>query len=251
MKDLAGKRALVIGGAGGLVLALSSGLASAGARVDVAGRSQEKLAKALKQLRDQSPDSESFEADVIQVEAIQSLAQKVDQEGPPLDILVNCQGTTIISPALEIEEAGYDSIMATNAKSVFFCSTILGSQMLKRRTGTIVNICSLAAHRGWPNAAVYAMSKHAILGLTRSLAAEWAPHGVRVNSISPGFFMTDLNRDRMGDERKAHALQRTPNGRFGEPDELQGALLYLAGDSSGFVTGTDISVDGGYLASGI
>ena len=123
--------------------------------------------------------------------------------------------------------------------------------MLGRGSGAIVNIASMAAHRGFPRSAVYAMSKHGVIGLTRTLAAEWAARGVRVNAISPGFFPTELTRQAMSEERRESALRRTPMGRFGALDELVSTAVYLASPASAFVTGVVINVDGGYLASGI
>jgi NAD(P)-dependent dehydrogenase (short-subunit alcohol dehydrogenase family) len=123
--------------------------------------------------------------------------------------------------------------------------------MIAQESGVIINIASLAAHRGWANSCPYAVSKHGVVGLTKTLAAEWAVHGVRVNAISPGFFMTELNRDKMPEARKEAALMRTPAGRFGDVRELVGAAVYLASPAASFVTGTILNVDGGYLASGI
>ena len=123
--------------------------------------------------------------------------------------------------------------------------------MLARGEGAIITIASLAAHRGWPGSAVYALAKHGVAGLTLSLAAEWADRGVRVNAISPGFFMTELNQTRMSPERKQNALRRTPMRRFGALEELVGAAVYLASPAASFVTGSILNVDGGYLAAGI
>jgi NAD(P)-dependent dehydrogenase (short-subunit alcohol dehydrogenase family) len=164
---------------------------------------------------------------------------------------VNSQGTTDIRPALEVRQADFNAVIATNLTSVFSSCQAFGAGMVRRGSGAIINIASLAAHRGWPKAIAYAASKHGVAGITLSLAAEWAPHGVRVNAISPGFFMTALNRERMPPERKETAIRRTPMGRFGELPELAQAAVYLASPGASFVTGAIINVDGGYLASGI
>lgn len=251
MDGLQGKTALLIGGSGGIGLALATGLAQAGVGVTVAARSEAKVAEAAEALRRHDAGAAGLVADVNAEGGIDRLLGEVTEARSLPDILVNCQGTTVIRPTNEISEADYDLVMNTNLRSLFFCCTRFGEEMRARGSGSIINIASLAAHRGWPNATVYAMSKHGVLGLTRSLAAEWGRDGVRVNSISPGFFLTDLNRERMPEARKRAALARTPMDRFGEVEELVSAGLYLASDLSRFVTGTDVAVDGGYLASGI
>jgi NAD(P)-dependent dehydrogenase (short-subunit alcohol dehydrogenase family) len=157
----------------------------------------------------------------------------------------------ILKPAEEFSAADYDSVMATNMRSVFFACTKVGRLMLARRHGSIITIGSMAAHRGWPRAAVYAVSKHGIIGLTKTLAVEWAERGVRVNAISPGFFPTELTKAALSPERRDRALRRTPMARFGELDELVGAAVFLASPAAKFITGTVINVDGGYLAGGI
>jgi NAD(P)-dependent dehydrogenase (short-subunit alcohol dehydrogenase family) len=243
--------ALIVGGSSGIGFAIAQGFQAAGARVAIAARTPAKLARATDALKTADARTLGYTVDVNDCAAIESLAGKLARDFGPLDVLVNCQGTTVIKPSLEVSETEFDLVMDTNLKSVYFACTILGRAMLSRGQGAIINIASLAAHRGWPRACAYAMSKHGILGLTRTLGAEWAQEGVRVNSISPGFFMTELNRERMPEARKQAALARTPFSRFGGVDELVGAALYLASPTAGFVTGTDIAVDGGYLAAGI
>lgn len=243
--------ALVIGGSSGIGLAIAEGFQVAGARVAIAARTPAKLDQAVERLRSVDPRATGYAADVNRRAALDRLAEDIARDLGALDVLVNCQGTTVIKPSLEVSEEEFDQVMDTNLKSVYFACTILGRAMLARGRGAIVNIASLAGHRGWPRACAYAMSKHGVLGLTRTLGAEWGPQGVRVNSISPGFFMTELNRERMPQARKDAALARTPFARFGDLEELVGAAVYLASPAAGFVTGTDIAVDGGYLASGI
>lgn len=249
--SLEGMNALVIGGSSGIGLAIAEGFQAAGARVAVAARTPAKLDAAVMRLRVADPQALGYAVDVNSRAAIDRLAQDVARDLGALDVLVNSQGTTVIKPSLEVTEEEFDLVMDTNLKSVYFACTILGRAMLARGRGAIVNIASLAAHRGWPRACAYAMSKHGVLGLTRTLGAEWGPQGVRVNSISPGFFMTELNRERMPQARKEVALARTPFARFGELEELVGAAVYLASPAAGFVTGADVAVDGGYLAAGI
>jgi NAD(P)-dependent dehydrogenase (short-subunit alcohol dehydrogenase family) len=244
------KYALVIGGTSGIGKAIARGYLEAGARVIVAGRDTEKLKRALADL---APHGEvyGYQADVSDQAGLRGLVGITLAHHGRIDVLVNCQGITLLKAAEEFTPEDWDMIINTDLKSVFFACTEVGRHMLGRGSGAIVNIASLASHRGWPRSALYAIAKTGVLSLTQTLAAEWAARGVRVNAISPGFFMTELNRDKMSPERKALALARTPAGRFGEVDELVGAAIYLASPAATFVTGETIAVDGGFLASGL
>lgn len=249
--SLAGTTALVIGGSSGIGNAIAHGFQANGARVAIAARTPGKLQAATERLQQGDPSARGYAVDVNDMAALDRLVETVLTDLGPLDTLVVCQGTTTIKPGEEFTPEEYDTVMDTNMRSVFFTCTRFGKPMLARGQGSIITIASLAAHRGWPRSSVYAASKHGVAGLTRSLAAEWAGRGVRVNAISPGFFLTELNRDKMSPERKESALRRTPMGRFGELDELVGAAIYLASPAAGFVTGATLNVDGGYLAAGI
>jgi NAD(P)-dependent dehydrogenase (short-subunit alcohol dehydrogenase family) len=249
--SLAGMTALVIGGSSGIGEAAAHGFAEAGARVGIAARRPNKLAAAFQRLSEKRPDAKSYAVDVTKESELKGLVQRAMADFGRIDILMNCQGTTIIKPTLDFTAADYEQVLSTNLTSVFFACTSFGRAMVEQGSGVIINIASLAAHRGWPGSCPYAISKHGVVGLTTSLAAEWARHGVRVNAISPGFFMTELNRERMPQARKDAALFRTPAGRFGGLTELVGAAIYLASPAASFVTGTILNVDGGYLASGI
>lgn len=248
--SLDAKYALVIGGTSGIGKAIARGYLEAGARVIVAGRNAEKLKRALADL---APHGEvyGYQADVSDQAGLRGLVGITLAHHGRIDVLVNCQGITLLKAAEEFTPDDWDMIINTDLKSVFFACTEVGRHMLGRGSGAIVNIASLASHRGWPRSALYAIAKTGVLSLTQTLAAEWAARGVRVNAISPGFFMTELNRDKMSPERKALALARTPAGRFGEVDELVGAAIYLASPAATFVTGETIAVDGGFLASGL
>ena len=248
---LQGLNALVIGGTSGIGNHIAHGFQDAGARVAIVGRTPAKLEGAVKKLQAQDPKARGFACDASSNKDLDTLLASVLSEFGHVDILVPAQGTTILKAAEDFSEDEFDRIMNTNMRSVFFSCTKVGAHMLSRGSGVIINIASLAAHRGWSRSSVYCVSKHGVLGLTHSLAAEWAERGVRVNAISPGFFMTELNRDKMSPERKDLALRRTPMRRFGELPELVGAAIYLASPGSSFVTGTVINVDGGYLAAGI
>lgn len=248
--SLNGRLALVLGGSSGIGLALAKAFRAAGATALVAGRSQDKLAAAAEQLGG-SAAGITYAADLREPREIDELASAVAARHGVPDILVNSQGTTVIKPALEISEDEYDTILDTNTKSVFFACKSFGAAMIARGSGSIINIASLAAHSGWANASAYSVSKWGVAGLTKSLAGEWGASGVRVNAISPGFVLTDLNRERMSEARKAEAVHRAAMGRMGEVEDLTGAALFLASDASRFVSGAVLNVDGGYLASGI
>jgi NAD(P)-dependent dehydrogenase (short-subunit alcohol dehydrogenase family) len=249
--SLAGLKALVIGGSSGIGEAAAQGFAEAGAQVAIAARRRDKLDAALSRLSERTGGARAYMADVTSEGDLRDLADRVLSDFGQIDVLMNCQGTTILKPAIDFSSAEFAHVIATNLTSVFSCCTTFGRAMIAQESGAIINIASLAAHRGWANSCPYAVSKHGVVGLTKTLAAEWAVHGVRVNAISPGFFMTELNRDKMPEARKEAALMRTPAGRFGDVRELVGAAVYLASPAASFVTGTILNVDGGYLASGI
>jgi NAD(P)-dependent dehydrogenase (short-subunit alcohol dehydrogenase family) len=249
--SLAGRKALVIGGTSGIGREIALGYASAGAEVAVAGRRQEKIDAVVGEMGMAGAKARGYAADVTEVAAIAPLLERFEADHGQLDILVNCQGTIEIKPALELSEAEYDRVIDTNLKSVFFACTAAARLMKPRGEGSIINIASLSAHYGWANAAAYSISKWGVASLTQSLAAEWGEAGIRVNAISPGFFMTELNREKMPPERKAEASRRNAMKRFGELPELIGAAVYLASPAAAFVTGSILRVDGGYLATGI
>lgn len=249
--SLQGLNALVVGGTSGIGNRIAHAFQRYGASVGIVGRTAAKLGRAVSALQDEGGATRGYSFDVAAPDQIDALRDAVLKDFGHIDILVPAQGITRLKPAEDFSEEDYDAIMATNMRSVFFTCTRIGSHMLARGSGAIVNIGSMSAHRGFPRAAVYSVSKHGVIGLTLTLAAEWAGRGVRVNAISPGFFLTDLNRNAMSPERKDSALRRTPMGRFGELDELTGAAVFLASPAARFVTGTVINVDGGYLAMGI
>jgi len=251
MFSLKGLNALVIGGSSGIGRALALGLQQAEARVAISGRTESKVAAVADELRKGDAEVRSYTVDVTDRGQLAAFLDCVIEDLGAIDILVPAQGVTVLKAAEDFTEADYDAIMETNMRSVFFSCTRIGRHMLERGKGSIINITSMSSHRGFPRAAVYAVSKHGVMGLTKTLAAEWADRGVRVNAISPGFFPTELTRKAMKPERRESALRRTPMGRFGEVEELVSTAVYLASPASGFVTGVVINVDGGYLASGI
>ena len=249
--SLRDRRALVIGGGSGIGRAIALGLARAGAAVAVAGRRRDPLDETCAAIRDHGVAAAAFVADVADLAALDRLVAEVEGAGGSPDVLVNAQGVMTLRGAEDYDEADFDRIMGTNVKSVWFACTRFGKGMLARGSGVVINIASLASFRGFQRNGIYCVSKHGVRALTETLAAEWAARGVRVNAIAPGFFLTDLNRDVMSEERKARALARVPIGRFGAVDELAAAAVFLASPGAAYVTGATIPVDGGFLAAGM
>ena len=248
--SLDGRYALVIGGTSGIGRELARGFLQAGARVIVAGSTQEKLDRALADLAPHGAVS-GYRADVRDLDQMHGLVGITLAHHGHLDLLVNCQGITRLKPAEDFTPEDWSSIMVTNLRSVFFACTEVGRHMLGRRRGSIINIGSLSSFRGWPRSALYSMSKTAIVSMTETLATEWGPRGVRVNTIAPGFFMTELAQSAMDPVRRQRALDRTPMGRWGHLDELVGAAVYFASPAARFVTGETLRVDGGFLPAGL
>jgi NAD(P)-dependent dehydrogenase (short-subunit alcohol dehydrogenase family) len=207
---LHGLTAAIIGGSGGIGKAIAQGMAQAGAGIVILGRNPEKLGRAVEDLRADNSQAQAYSVDVTDTVQFQAVVSRIEAEIGAVDILVNSQGVTDIRQATEVSIADFSAIIATNLISVFAACRLFGVGMIARGRGCIINIASLAGHRGWPRAVAYSASKHGVVGVTLSLAAEWASLGVRVNAISPGFFMTDLNREKMPPERKEAALRRTP-----------------------------------------
>lgn len=249
--SLEGQVALVLGGSSGIGRQIALGLHSAGAVVVPVGKTQAKVAEVDAALAAQGAHATGLCADVTDPAGLTGAIGKVIAAHGRIDVLVNSQGITMLKPAEAFTRADYDQVMAVNLTSVFFACTEVGRHMLERGSGSIINIASLAAHRGFQLSLPYTVSKHGVLALTRTLGAEWAPRGVRVNAMSPGFFMTPLNQEKMSPTRKETALRRTPMRRFGDLEELVGAAIFLASPSASYVTGQTVAVDGGFLAAGL
>lgn len=240
---------VVIGGTGVLGGALCDGIAAAGAHVVVAGRSEERGQARVEAIRQQGGEASFVAVDVESRESIESLCQKTLEARGGVYGLVNCAGVNAATPFFDIPDKEWDRILATNLKATFQGCQIFGRHMFDAGEGAILNIGSVTSFRPLSKVFAYSASKAAVLNFTRNVAREFAPHGVRVNCLCPGFFPAEQNRKILTPERTEQIMRHTPISRFGEPRELVGAtLLLLAPVAGSFITGEAIYVDGGFTA---
>lgn len=251
MFDLRGKCAVVVGGTSGIGKAIALGLAKAGADVVASSRTSEPVASVAEMIESLGRRTLRVASDVTDRGSLQELHDAVKAGFGRIDILVNAAGITKRVPTIDCPEALWQSIMDVNLKGTLRACQIFGRSMLEQRQGRIINIASLSTFVAFRDVAAYGASKAAVGALTRSLAIEWAEQGVCVNAIAPGIFPTALNRELLNSPRGQELLLRTPMGRFGKVDELAGAAVFLASDESAYMTGQILTVDGGYLASGV
>lgn len=238
----------VIGGGGHLCSEIARSFARAGSKVAIIDLRIEKAKQIEKEINDEGfKNTLSLSLDVANKEQHLKVLENILSQFNSLDIIVNGAGINGSTPYLEISEKEWDSIMDSQIKGTFLGCQVYGEYMLKEGKGNIINISSASAGPPLSKAFTYSAAKAAIKNLTQNLGREWGTKGVRVNAIRPGFFPTEWNLKNFIDEdRKKAILSHTPMKRFGTPNELTGAILWLASDASGFVTGAEITVDGGY-----
>lgn len=242
--SLKGKLALITGGGTGLGLAIAKAMTDAGAEVIITGRREEPLKEAAATIGGKCHYAIH---DVTQLAGAATLVTDLEDRYGPLDILVNNAGINMKKFALEVSDEEFATIIQTNLQAVFTLTREVSKKMVTRKKGSIIMITSMAAVYGIPGVPAYTASKSAVLGLTRTLACDLSPHGIRINAIAPGFIETPmLTKAMQNDEnRKNKVLNRTPMGTFGKPEDIGYAAVYLASDAAKFVNGTQLCVDGG------
>jgi NAD(P)-dependent dehydrogenase (short-subunit alcohol dehydrogenase family) len=250
--DLTGRVALVTGGTSGLGRAIAVGLARAGARVVVGSRDEGKVADTVAELAAPGAGCSGLRLDVADPASIEAAFRTVSAEHGRLDILVNAAGTIQRKDPLEVTLEEWEQVLRVNLTGTFLCCQAAARQMRTQGGGAIVNIASLTSFVGFSEVTAYGASKAGVAQLTRSLANDWARYGIRVNAIAPGVFPTPLNRSLLSGTPRGDWLRRhTPMERFGEPEEIAGAAVYLASPAASFTTGEVLVVDGGFLARGV
>ena len=249
---LADRVAVVTGGTSGIGLALVRGLAEAGADVVPMSRRAEQVDAAAAEVEALGRRAVRVTADVSDRASLEAALTGVLAELGKVDILVNCAGITKRTPTLDVSDEEWTAILETNLTGTWRVCQVFGRHMLERGYGRIVNIASLASFVGLFEVAAYTASKAGVAGLTRALAVEWGRRGVNVNAIAPGVYRTALNSALLdGTERGKEFLLRTPLGRFGRTEELSGACVFLASEAASYINGEVLTVDGGFLASGV
>lgn len=249
MFDLGGKRALVTGGGTGLGRAMAHALAEAGAAVALAARRREKLEGCAEEIRALGGTARAVSCDLTRPESIRDAAREVEDALGGVDILVNNGGVSGEGWARELPLERWNRVLETNLRGAFLMCQAIAPGMIERGGGAIVNVASVAGLIGVKMLSAYAASKGGVIQLTKTLALEWAKTGVRVNALAPGYFLTDINREFFGSEAGERLVRaHIPMGRVGRPEEIKGAVLFLASDASGFMTGAALVVDGGQCA---
>ena len=242
--SLKGKLAIVTGGGSGLGLGMTKAFAKSGAKVIITGRSEDKLIKASNEIGEMV---NYIVNDVTELDKLPDFVEQVESEFGPIDILVNNAGINMKKPIVDVTDEEFQNIIQTNVNGIFSLSREVAKKMKKRQSGSIIMITSMAAIYGIPNVTAYTASKTAVLGMTKSMAVDLSPEGIRVNAIAPGFIDSPMLRKAFDSdpERERRVLERTPMKKLGSPEDIGAAAVYLASDAAKFVTGVNLPVDGG------
>jgi NAD(P)-dependent dehydrogenase (short-subunit alcohol dehydrogenase family) len=245
--DLSGRTALVTGASKGLGRAMAVGLARAGCALALCARDRGGLAATAEAARALGVRAEAFPMDVLDRESIRRAVDAAVATFGGLDVLLNNAGVNVRKPVLELSEAEWDLVVDTNLKGYFLVAQAVAPHLIARGYGKVVNVSSIFGAVGMNNQLAYASSKGGVVQMTKVMAIEWAPHGVRVNAVAPTYFETPLVAALRNDpERFRFINERTPMGRWGQPEELEGTVVWLASRASDFVTGQTVYVDGGW-----
>ncbi len=249
--DLSGKRALVTGATHGLGMAMARGLAAAGAELIINGHDPERLRRAQEGYRKMGVDVRTALFSVTREPEVRVAVDHIEQEVGPIDILVNNAGIIKRIPVLDMDIDDFREVIDVDLVGPFIVSRHVGKYMVQRKAGKIINICSMMSELGRDTVTAYAAAKGGLKMLTRNMATEWGRHNIQVNGIGPGYFATDQTAPIRvnGHPFNEFILQRTPAGRWGNPDDLMGAAIFLAAPASDFVNGQILYVDGGILAT--
>ena len=250
--SLQGKVALITGATHGIGMAMAMGLGKAGAKVVINGHSsQEKIDKALDEYHAAGIEAHGYRFDVTDETQVTQAVERIEQEVGAIDILVNNAGIIKRVPLLDMPVEEFEQVIKTDLTGVFTMTRPVAKKMVERRAGKIINICSMMSELGRNSVGAYAAAKGGLKMLTRNMATEWAKHNVQVNGIGPGYFATSQTEPIRvdGHPMNEFIISRTPAGKWGDPDDLQGAAIFFASRASDFVTGQIVYVDGGILAT--
>ncbi|MBZ4665641.1 glucose 1-dehydrogenase [Mahella sp.] len=249
--SLEGKIILLTGAAGGIGSALAKGLADAGGDMVLCDIAEERLSEVENDIKSKGNKAKSYKLDLLNMDSIKDCVRAVIKDYGKIDVLINCAGINKREGFLDVDEATYDRIMNINLKGLFFLTQEVVKHMIKKHSGNIINISSHNAVGMLGGCSVYGASKSGVAALTRSMAIEWAKHGIRANAIAPGHILTPLTTETWEHpERSRYLKERISMERPGNPEELIGVAVMLASDASSYMTGTMIHVDGGCLAGG-
>ena len=250
--DVHDQHILVTGGSSGFGRHFAQFLADNGARVTLAARRAEALKSAVATIRDSGVKAQSVVLDVTMADKIDAVMAEAEAAFGPIHGVVNNAGVTATKPALQQDERSWDSVIDTNLKGVWLVAQAAAKRMVENKVkGSIVNIASILGLRVTGAVAPYAISKAGVIQMTKALALEWARHGIRVNALAPGYFVTELNDDFFQSEAGQALIKRVPQRRLGQLTELDGPLLLLISNAGSFMTGSIVTVDGGHMVSGL